>query len=284
MLSICIPRYNYDPTNLIEQLRLQIKDNAEIIVIDDASNQELPAPPADQFIALNENVGRAAIRNLFLQYANFDWLLFLDNDVAIPDAQFLDRYLRLIKENTAQQQNNVVTYGGRVYSPILPDLQHRLRWNYGRKAESLSATEREKNPYFSFQTNNFLVHRSVLKETPFDITLRNYGYEDLLFALSLQKKKIPIIHIDNPVLNLHLESNERFLELTEMAMRNLKYIMKSHPQFQTGLTKFSRSYGPMVPGFVQKFLYNRLQSGKASVMEFQLWKAAVFHSINISYP
>lgn len=288
MLSICIPRYNYDTSRLVAQLRLQISGNAEIIVIDDASTVELPVPASDHFIQLEKNIGRAAIRNRFLEYAKYDWLLFLDNDVELVYDDFLKKYIDCITGRTAEGRAErrvqhptfcPVIYGGRIYSPTPPDQQHMLRWKYGKQIESKPAEARSRDPYTSFQTNNFLVHRSVLTAFPFDESLKEYGYEDLLFAEQLKNKKIPIYHIDNPVINIHLESNERFLELTEMAIRNLSTIRSSY-NINTSLISKSRWLGLFTSKPIRNFLYKRALSGKASHWEFQLWKAAVFHSIN----
>ncbi len=295
MLSICIPRYNYDPSRLIAQLRAQIHGEAEIIVIDDASTETLPVPACDQFIQLEKNIGRAAIRNRFLQYATYDWLIFLDNDVELIDKDFVNRYLDLLPGRTAEgraersvqhptfsptpsesfspESFRLVIYGGRTYSPTPPDLQHMLRWKYGKHIESKPANQRSKDPYISFQTNNFLVHRSVLTEFPFDESLKDYGYEDLLFAEQLRKQNIPIIHIDNPVLNIHLESNERFLELTKMAMRNLNVIQSKY-NLDTRLIKAS-AIARYIPKTIEKKIYNRLSSGRAGLWEFQLWKSII---------
>ncbi|MEN8805746.1 MAG: glycosyltransferase, partial [Wenyingzhuangia sp.] len=73
MISICIPIYNQEISNLINELTNQIRSlslNIEIIVIDDGSedvfeNQNLLKDHT--YIALQENVGRSKIRNLFVE-------------------------------------------------------------------------------------------------------------------------------------------------------------------------------------------------------------------------
>ncbi|MBQ0151402.1 MAG: glycosyltransferase, partial [Chryseobacterium sp.] len=104
-LSICIPIYNFDVRKLVFDLKKEINRDsidAEIILIDDASadkfknyNQELQSQ-VDTFLLLDENLGRAKIRNLFLKYAQGDYLLFLDCDGKIINAQFLSKYLQFI--------------------------------------------------------------------------------------------------------------------------------------------------------------------------------------------
>ena len=89
MLSVCIPVYNFDVTELITDIRNQINTDdldAEIIFIDDASQEEMRQRNeivkslTDHYILLEKNIGRSKIRNLFLKYSKSDYLLFLDCD------------------------------------------------------------------------------------------------------------------------------------------------------------------------------------------------------------
>jgi glycosyltransferase involved in cell wall biosynthesis len=285
MLSICIPRYNYNPSRLLRQLREQIlvnKITAEIIVIDDASTDELPIPEdADQFIQLEENIGRSAIRNRFLLYAKYDYLLFLDNDVELNSDKFLQTYSNFL------WLKPTVVYGGRVYPVFPPDPKRKLRWKYGRKYESPDDLTRIGKPYITFQTNNFVVQKTILQTFPFDESIREYGYEDLLFSLELKKNNIKIYHINNPVLNIHLETNEEFLKLTEKAMRNLTVLAKRYNIPAVSLIKVSRFLPSILPTTgLEKFFYRRLNSGTALIEEFQAWKLLVYKRISkeLSHP
>ena len=71
MISICIPTYNYNVTELVEELLAQSSNlDCEIIVIDDASNPSFVKENSAlsdrvNFVCLEQNVGRAKIRNLF---------------------------------------------------------------------------------------------------------------------------------------------------------------------------------------------------------------------------
>ena len=78
MLSVCIPVYNFDVTELIFDIRNQINTDdldAEIIFIDDASQEEMRQRNeivkslTDHYILLEKNIGRSKIRNLFLKYS-----------------------------------------------------------------------------------------------------------------------------------------------------------------------------------------------------------------------
>ena len=93
MLSICIPVYNVVVIELVNELyhqSLTIKEKVEIIVIDDKSMDEIrlrnsSISTISTYIELPQNIGRSRIRNHFLNYTNYDYLLFLDCDVIIKD-------------------------------------------------------------------------------------------------------------------------------------------------------------------------------------------------------
>ena len=78
-ISVCIPVYNFDVRELVNSLSKEITNaelNAEIILIDDASTKDfitINEPlknVVNQFILLENNIGRSSIRNLFLNSAS----------------------------------------------------------------------------------------------------------------------------------------------------------------------------------------------------------------------
>ena len=98
MLSILIPVYNFNISNLVHALVDQIKDNsieAEIIIVDDASdsqiesNHELQQLPFVTFEQLTQNIGRSKIRNYLASKARYNYLLFIDCDASIYSSHYL---------------------------------------------------------------------------------------------------------------------------------------------------------------------------------------------------
>jgi hypothetical protein len=139
-LSILIPVYEYNPTKLIKDLiqqSLQIEIPLEIILIDDASSIDFfsnwATPFQDyttiQITRLNQNIGRAAIRNNLIQKASFDWLLFLDADTipcthhSFPSCQqTIPAYVAapLIEKNN---QKHLEDYAGNMEKRVKKSLQ-----------------------------------------------------------------------------------------------------------------------------------------------------------------
>lgn len=240
MISVCIPIYNYCVQQLVSTLAGEIAslgawDEIEIVCIDDHSTDEwrkLNDGIGDRsaYYLLDENIGRARIRNSFLEHSKGEWLLFLDNDSEIADG-FLQRYRSMI------DNKHDVIVGGRIYDKRGDDWQHRLRYLYGTRVESHSADERRKNPYRNFMTNNFMVRRTVLENIKFDPRLANYGHEDTLFGFRLEENHIPLLHIDNPVVNGYVETNKEFLQKTAEGIDSLSIIY----DFLNGNHRFCQS-------------------------------------------
>ena len=85
MLTICIPVYNNDVRKLVRDLLVQIKEldvGIEILIIDDGSDEvhrsQYPELEHEHttVIQLEQNIGRARIRNRFPKSAVHPHLLF----------------------------------------------------------------------------------------------------------------------------------------------------------------------------------------------------------------
>lgn len=228
MVSICIPIYNFDILELADSLIRQSLANAiqfEIIFIDDASdehfktiNSDISANKNVVYIELVSNIGRSAIRNLFLQHAKYENLLFLDCDSKIEHDQFIFNYLKQIGENAS------VVCGGRKYESCPKDRALKLRWKYGVKRECLPSEKRLIHPYHSFMSNNFLIRKEVFEKIKFDEGIQGYGHEDTLFGYRLKQNGVNIIHLDNSVIHQFDESATVFIKKTRDAIRNLYFI------------------------------------------------------------
>lgn len=231
-LSVCIPVYNFDVRELVYGLKNEIESQnlfAEIILIDDFSDRHFFSlnsaiqNVASVFVSLDENVGRSKIRNLFLNYAKGEYLLFLDCDGKLIQENFLENYLNFLLKNPLAD----TIYGGRKVPVEIPDQKHLLRWKFAVERENLSVEARKSHPYLSFQTNNFVIRKKVLDMIPFNISYSNYGYEDLLFAMDLKSENITIHHIENQVLNNDVETNEVYLKKVKESVASVSTMLKN---------------------------------------------------------
>ena len=228
MLSICIPVYNFNVTSLISKLSQQIKKIdvlCEIILIDDCSGEEFKkinegVCRKEKYIQLDKNISRAKIRNLFLKYAKYDYLLFLDCDTLIISDDFVATYISAISRN----EHDVIC-GGVICDNHRPERSKMLRWKYGIKRESIPLDIRVLSPNKSFMTGNFLINRRIFEQIKFDERITEYGHEDTLFGFMLKKKGINVKHINNPVLHGDIDNNTGYLKKTEKGIINLINIL-----------------------------------------------------------
>lgn len=286
-LSICVPVYNFDVNELVNELRDQINKGleAEILLIDDASEKPFIENNRDlrskvgQFIFLDKNIGRSEIRNLFLKYSNSDYLLFLDCDGKVISKNFLKNYIEYI-----DSKNPDVIFGGRKVSDVKPDSEYGLRWKFATERENLPVEKRVESPYLDFQTNNFVVKRSVLEKVPFNEGITQYGYEDLVFSKDLHDQDIKIDHIDNPIFNNDVETNAVFLAKADQSARSLAQLIKNDKNFdRVSQIKLAKAYLFMHKTgtiYIYRLLYRivksrlekKLLTGSASLRALDLYK------------
>ena len=226
-LSVLIPAFNDDCSALVQSLHEVCSrwgETFEIIIGDDASTDQTVLRQLKQTTELKgvrlirqpENVGRARIRNLLAEQAQGDWLLFVDSDAAVPEDFSPQRFIE------ASQQAKVVC-GGLRHPAENPNPAATLRYKYERKADRRrAACFRAEHPYLHFTPFNLWIDRETFLKVRFDEQCREYGYEDVLFGAELERRKIPILHIDNPLIHIGLEENSVFLDKTETALRTLK--------------------------------------------------------------
>lgn len=231
MLSILIPVYNYNICTLVATLHrqaLECEIPFEIICLDDRSqkflieNQEISKLKNTGYSILKKNIGRSAIRNLLAQKAIYDNLLFLDADTIPVHENFILNYVAQINDSKK------IVYGGIRYQDIQPSRNEVLRWIYGTKREALTVSDRNKSPYISFLTLNFLIKKSIFSEVNFNESIPNLRHEDTLFSFELMQNQIAIVHFENPVYHLGLENSQTFLRKSEEAVVALKNLTDSN--------------------------------------------------------
>lgn len=222
-LSILIPVFNYDCRKLVRQLLAQLPPSSEVIVADDCSTaRELDASFAEmdtwdgcRVWRAPHNLGRSAIRNTLAGMAQGEWLLFLDCDAEIDKDTFISDYL-------AHTEGYDVLCGGTGNFSECPRQDAVLRYRYEVQGEKfLTVEKRQSDPYARFRTFNFMIRSQVFSSIRFDEGCRGYGHEDTLFGMELQRRGVPVLHIENKAINADLEPSEVFLSKTEEALRSL---------------------------------------------------------------
>ena len=224
MLSILIPTYNYNTFPLVKELYNQcISCNIifEIICLDDASsdysieNQNINKLSNCYYYTNKKNLGRTTTRNKLVDKAIYDWFLFLDSDVIPVNSNFIKNYLSYIGS-----KYNIVL-GGYCYQDILPNTNSEFRYKYGKEREEKPAVERNQSPYKYIFSGNFLIQKTTFLNTNYKEEENHYGM-DVLFSYQLFIKKTNILHIENPIYHLGLETNEKFFTKSLKAVESRK--------------------------------------------------------------
>jgi glycosyltransferase involved in cell wall biosynthesis len=273
-ISVLIPFHNCDCRALVHALIQEITQNSlpvEIIVANDGSNDQycdvhdgLKKIKEIHYIHLLQNIGRSRIRNLLASKAKGEWLLFLDNDVMPENKTFLAEYLKSLNEINAD-----IICGGRSYCKQKPENSElTLHWVYGVERESKNATERNKNPYKAFQSNNFVLSMHAFAKLKFDEEINQYGHEDTLYGMEAETMGLKILHIDNPAKHLGLESRKAFIDKTEKAVENAVRIYRERGLYCNRATRLGVRIHKLIPPLLLSWCCNSqlIQSMKSSLL------------------
>lgn len=232
MLSILIPVYNYNVFPLVLEIHQQCIAAGirfEILCQEDHStlffeeNQAINQISHSIFEQNSNNLGRGKNRNVLIQKAQFDWVLFLDCDTFPKERLFIENYVNFINATKAS-----LAFGGIIYETKKPPKEQLLRWVYGQKREALPCDFRKKKPNNRALTSNLLLRKDLALKFPFSESITEYGYEDLCFLSVLRLQNRTVFHIDNPTFHLNLETSIAFLIKTEIALKNLALLIHSN--------------------------------------------------------
>lgn len=298
MLSVNIPVYNVEITDLVLQLRNQaekLEIPYEIRIYDDGSqvwfkeqNRKIAGLSNVIYSELEKNVGRAVIRNQMGHDSAFQYLLFIDADSKLVSDNYLASYREHVREN-------VVLCGGTVYSSQKPaDPQKLLRWYYGTSREAVPAGKRNLKKGFIITSNNFLIERRVFEQIRFRENIRDYGHEDTLLGYDLFMANVEICHICNPVEHSGLEDAEIFLQKTRTALKNLRFINEmilagdkvfmDKVHFLNRYRQISRIVSPAILRLFFRLFSRRLERNLTGqhprLFLFDLYKLCVYAGLN----
>ena len=246
-LSVLIPFYKDDPTQLLQSLLLQTSTNneVEILIYDDGSmladlNAKVSAvvksaPSRVEFLIADKNMGRSAARNTLQQNANADWVLFLDADMRPVSESFLKDYTQLISAGVGD-----VIFGGFTVPTKAETPDQELHRALSEVSDCLTLAARQAaGPQF-VASSNLCVRKDVLFEEGFDHEFKGWGWEDSEWAARVAKK-YTLIHADIPALHLGLESTDTLLRRFKSSGANYVRFTDKHPDIAKTLALFKIS-------------------------------------------
>ena len=301
-LSILLPSYNNVCVSLVQVLQRQADAlrgkldkpfSYEIIVADDCStdaacidaNRVIGDMLHCRYLRMEQNVGRAQIRNVLISESRGDYVLLIDSDLFLCD----DNYLYKYATSTADVVYGGTRIGGKGFAMVddeanTENLKGNLRYIYEKKAEpSHRAVFRQLRPNQEISVCNLYARRDIMEAHPFDSRFKAYGYEDVLFGKRLAESGIEVTHIDNPVLINEFESNSVFVKKTEEAILTLCRFEQDLEGYSNLKTKVS-TLGRYIPLSLFRLWHRimknkekrKLTGSKPSLLLFKLYKLGFF--------
>lgn len=256
--SVIIPTYNgaHKVVKALDSLLLQRKAADEIIVVIDGSTDHTKEIiiaknyPFQRLIILEQaNGGRAKVRNYGAREASGDLLLFLDDDMVVPNDWVEQHYLHHV-----HWRNSIVT--GKLLSPEydkINDFQQYKAWlniRWSRDIDTQHSTSDKLNiPYIT--ANNFSLPKSLFFElNGFDERLTDAEDYDLAVRAHQQNKGIYFSdscyawHYDNPSCMQYIQ------RLKEYQQAQIKLV-----QLKPELYAKNHRYATQLPSGIKKMFY-----------------------------
>lgn len=301
-LSILLPSYNNVCVSLVQVLQRQADAlrgkldkpfRYEIIVADDGStdaacidaNRVIGDMLHCRYLRMEQNVGRAQIRNVLISESSGDYVLLIDSDLFLCD----DNYLYKYATSTADVVYGGTRIGGEGLAMVdneanTENLKGNLRYIYEKKAEpSHRAVFRQLRPNQEISVCNLYARRDIMEAHPFDSRFKAYGYEDVLFGKRLAESGIEVTHIDNPVLINEFEPNSVFVKKTEEAILTLcrfEQDLEGYSNLKTKVTTLGRYIPLSLFRLWHRIMKNKekrnLTGPKPSLLLFKLYKLGFF--------
>lgn len=292
MLSILIPIYNYNVYPLALELHKQCLESGiefEILCQDDASgsnfnliNENINSLSYSSFKTLQKNIAHRENRNSLANQAKYDYLLFIDGDSNIINANYIINYLENI-------QNYDIAYGGRIHPEICPSEKQKLRWKYGKFVEDKTTENRKKTPFQSLLFNNTLIKKDCFNKVKFDLFLKKYGHDDTQISYQLSLLKVKVNHINNPIEHGDIDTNSLFLLKMKNSLENLKYLYeekKIDKNFSKLISLFLLVNKLKLTYFISKFyllfekpIFKQLEGNNPSLIVFNLFRIGYLCSL-----
>lgn len=301
-LSILLPSYNNVCVSLVQVLQRQADAlrgkldkpfRYEIIVADDCStdaacidaNRVIGDMLHCRYLRMEQNVGRAQIRNVLISESRGDYVLLIDSDLFLCD----DNYLYKYATSTADVVYGGTRIGGEGLAMVdneanTENLKGNLRYIYEKKAEpSHRAAFRQLRPNQEISVCNLYARRDIMEAHPFDSRFKAYGYEDVLFGKRLAESGIEVTHIDNPVLINEFEPNSVFVKKTEEAILTLcrfEQDLEGYSNLKTKVTTLGRYIPLSLFRLWHRIMKNKekrnLTGSKPNLLLFKLYKLGFF--------
>ncbi|BAZ43941.1 glycosyl transferase, group 2 family protein [Chondrocystis sp. NIES-4102] len=275
LVSVIIPTYNRADLipRAIASVIGQVYQNWEIIVVDDASDQDIAQVIKSindsriTYIRHQTNLGGSAARNTGIKYAQGEYIAFLDSDdLWLPDK--LSLQLAAIAQQ--ESQDNLVCYSQFQKSQQVFYQPAVLPRRGKQQQESIA-------DYFwlsggEMLTSTLLVSRDLAAATLFQAQLPKH--QDLDFSLRLAQQGARFIFVPQVLVIWHNESRSDRISLIANPEFSLDWIEQYRPTISQGAW-----LGFVVKEVVPKMIKNSDNQAQVIKLIFQAWHKQVISPI-----
>ncbi|NQV16766.1 glycosyltransferase family 2 protein [bacterium] len=227
-----------------------------------------------------KKAGPASARNMGLEKAKADLILFLDSDLeAAPD--LIERHIE------SYSTPDVLAVRGENQAP---ESTKRNKWIRYLDSElrgprhEYSKSGKTEISYKDVNTNNFSVRSSVLASgLRFDEQIIYYGGEDMVFAYEITRQNVGRI-IYQPkamIFHHHRSFNATLIKLEEYGEETMPYLLKTYPEIGSNLviSRFYNEDWKTEKVFWPKIVFNRLGYLFSTVLKVLLPDVLAFRAI-----
>mgnify|MGYP001181553347 CR=1 FL=1 len=190
-------------------------------------------------------------------------------------------------KNLENLEKASVVFGGISYPKEKPEPEKQLRFVYGHKRESRSLALRKKQPYRSITLAAVAIKKDLFFKVDMPQT-NSYGL-DIYFSYRLKQLKVDVLHIENPVVHLGIESNSEFLSKTREGLDTMytleknRFVSKTYRPLQVIASRFEKL--KMAKSFIRLFervefkALKNLNSANPSLAVFGAWR--LYHYLKL---
>ncbi len=230
-------------------LKEQLRDNDEIIVVDDGSLTEFPENINKFFedkrlklIKLEKNMGPAFARNKAIDSAKNEILLFTGDDI-YPDKGFLEAHReahKKLNDECCAVLGKTEWHKGLKVTPFMEYITEKggEQFAYFRLKDGQDAG------YGFFYTSNISILKSFLGSDRFDEFFPYAAYEDIELGYRLSKRGLKVIYTSKALaFHDHFVTPRQFAVRQYRAGRSFYYFAKKYPELWVQFEKTDFSMG-----------------------------------------
>jgi glycosyltransferase involved in cell wall biosynthesis len=241
MVSVLIPVYNQFvslDSVLWHFSRQTTNESFEIIIVDDGSTESDQAVIARypmlqiRYFANKENYGRAFTRNVAIEHAHGEYLIFCDCD-RLPAPDFIDAHLEIIRTNANLLSIGLVTETYENVADLYTAVEKisRRKAIYYRVISSIFDNDGLTDSnlcWLATFSGNMAMNKNMLMKNRFDCDFQVWGFEHFELGYRLWKEQM-VFFLNSRAENIHIAHPRATGFYQECIANSYKLFYGKHP-------------------------------------------------------